>query len=174
MSLLLAMLLQQPDAEIRTQAVRPPFPDTVQSLTRPLYTIDCDLIDGGLDRYRLVLSQSGGRGYLPRQTDDRAGRPRQTPITFAVLEDTTGKFGERLVRGEWVDNDYVHRVSASLRGEIGARDPWTLRFELASDNRYAVRVSSREELYHQYVGFCSMDKRAQQPLSSEEVNELPQ
>jgi hypothetical protein len=174
MSLLLALLLLQPEAEIRTETVRPPFPDTVQSLTRPLYTIECDLIDSDLDRYRLVLSQTGGRGYLPRQADDRAVRPRQTPITFAVGEDTTGKFGERVVRGEWVDNDYVHRVSASIRGEIGARDPWTLRFELAPDNRYAVRVSSREESYQQYVGFCSMEKRAQQPLSSEEVNELPQ
>ena len=160
---LLPFLLQWAEPAINTdRAVSPPS-RTAESLTRPLYRISCDLIDGQINRYALVLNQKGGQGYW-EQTADGEKVARQTPISFTVERDTTGHFGDRVVRGEWVDEYFVHRALASRGGDIYEGDPWTLRFEVVTDERYAVTISDKAELHRKYVGFCSMDKRSQGPL----------
>ena len=121
-----------------------------------------------MNRYELVLRQEGGRGYWTRLEDGRQSAS-QTPINYTFQRDTTGEFSKRVVRGEWVDSDYVHRLSATIGGSRYEGDPWTMRFELGTSDRYATRISSQGEFYQRYVGFCSMDRTPQEPLSAEET-----
>lgn len=153
-----------------------PVPEpTLESVTVPLFRLDCRLHDPDGRTYTLQLAQEGGRGYEVAGETHPFQRFRTTPITMKVLQDDTGEFLKRELNGEWIDGYRPHRIGAAVyRQRNGKRDVeldsiMTLRFENAEAGRLSLVVSAQAELFIAYVGFCDLSSTPQLPIKGQEL-----
>jgi len=154
--------------------ISPPPEPTAESVTVPLFTIDCTLLDPELQTNRAVFRQSGGRGYVDKSQASGSARVRRTPISFVAIRDETGDFSSRELSGEWVERDFPYRIGAKLPGDPSLAQQMTLRFQRGQGDRLAVMISARNESYQKYVGQCDLSSTPQAPLTSDETEDLVQ
>ena len=159
------LLAAQTPVTMPTTARGIPVPRTLGSETLPTYRFACSVQDVARRSYRIVLTQKGGRAY----NDPESSYIQQTDLeTLVELDEASAITGYRsnmpLVRPGY-EASFVNLSDGRIPSQNAA-----VRIEEGRQRQYVIMVSRTwPVVLVDYIGFCTVVKQAQLPLSIAET-----